>query len=226
MSRTEVEPNVPENKQERPVIICPGFHPPALTDCFVQSVFSQSIFGQSVLNLDPSNANQKVSSLELSVQFCPLVVDAFCANPAAVFDWMTQTLGSPNQKADPILAIGFSGGVVGMAGALAFWRQQGGQVANFLAIDGWGMPIVGLPVCRLSHDEFTHWSTLPLGAGKVNFYADPSVEHLQMWGNPNQVSGQVREGWQTQKGQQMTVTEFVRQVLKMSVKGNGYLDFS
>ena len=126
---------------------------------------------------------------------------------------MTQTLRSPENAVPPVTAIGFSGGVVGIAGALLLWQQQGGRVQQLIAIDGWGMPLMGLPVCRLSHDYFTHWSSLPLGAGKINFYADPPVEHLQMWGDPDRVRGQITESWQRQNGQSVTAAEFIRQRL-------------
>ena len=231
MSRTEVKPNVSENEPversgdkppekpleklvERRVLICPGFHPPALTAQFVRSVF-----GSGAAGFTPSSSSldlvQQASNLDSCDRLCPLVVEAFCANPVAIFDWMSRTLGPP-ETVDPILAVGFSGGVVGIAGALTLWQQQGGQVAKLIAIDGWGMPLFGLPVCRVSHDWFTHWSTLPLGAGKVNFYADPPVEHLQMWACPDQVLGQVEAVWQTRKAQQITVAEFVREVLAAS----------
>lgn len=183
--------------QMQPVIICPGFHEAQLTEQFVRAVFL------------PPKESQPSS-------FRPLVVEALCADPLAVFDWMTQTLGSPEDRAQPVVAIGFSGGVVGIAGALLLWQQQGGQVEKLIAIDGWGMPIIGLPVCRLSHDYFTHWSSLPLGAGKVNFYADPPVDHLKMWGNPDQVRGQITASWQRQNGQPITASEFIRQTLVQS----------
>lgn len=88
-----------------------------------------------------------------------------------------------------MVAIGFSAGVVGLVGALTIWQQQGGQIQRLFAMDGWGIPTIGLPVCRMSHDAFTHWSSVPLGMGNVNFYAEPSVEHLQMWANPAHVKG-------------------------------------
>ena len=182
-----------ENQLEkRPVIICPGFHKPQLTEQFVQSVFS------------PSQALDR---------FRPLVVEALCADPIAIFNWMTRSLGPPAET-QPVLAIGFSGGVVGITGALLLWQQQGGKVAKLIAIDGWGMPVVGLPVCRVSHDAFTHWSMLPLGAGDVNFYADPAVDHLQIWGEPERVAGNVMTGWHPQPIQTMSATAFVRQSLR------------
>ncbi|MGB7084968.1 MAG: hypothetical protein WBD47_05410 [Phormidesmis sp.] len=166
------------------VIICPGFHEAQLTDQFVRS-------------------------LPPFIQ--PQVVDAFPADPLAVFRWLSHTLAD-SKRHQPIIAIGFSAGVVGLAGALSLWQQQGGSIAHFFALDGWGVPLLGLPISRLSHDGFTHWSTLPLGAGKVNFYADPAVDHLRLWGNPEQVSG-----WQVgEKGDiPITAADFLRQQLSV-----------
>ena len=184
MSRTEEEPNV---SRPLPVIICPGFHQADLTAGFVRS---------------------------LPAFVRPLVVDTFCVDALAIFRWMTQSIGTPTAQVSPVVAIGFSGGVVGIAGALKIWQQQNGRVSKLIAIDGWGMPLLGLPVCRLSHDSFTHWSSLPLGAGDVNFYADPSVDHLRMWGEPKAVSGYAMNGWERHEGNGTNAAEFIAQVLK------------
>ena len=170
-----------------PIYICPGFHDSALTERFVRSL--------------PSFTQPKVFS-------------AFPADPVAVFRWLTR---QASVSTAPITAIGFSAGVVGMAGALTLWQQQSGKVARFFAIDGWGMPVVGLPVCRLSHDEFTHWSSLPLGAGKVNFYADPSVAHLAMWETPEQVHGWQTKGWDRGNTQGIAISarDFLTQQLRL-----------
>ena len=173
-----------------PVIVGPGFHDRALTDRFVRS---------------------------LPPFVRPHVVEAFPANPIAVFRWLTQTFGAPqsvSESAIPttLVSIGFSAGVVGLAGALTLWQQQGGQVARFFAVDGWGVPIVGLPAYRLSHDYFTHWSSLPLGSGQVNFYADPPVEHLKMWGSAERVQGKQMS---TLGEEFMTASEFLRRQLKL-----------
>ena len=171
------------------MIVGPGFHDRALTDRFVRS---------------------------LPPFVTPYVVDAFPADPIAVFRWLTQRFASPqsaSENAAPttLIAIGFSAGVVGLTGALTLWRQQG-RVARFFAVDGWGVPTVGLPVCRLSHDYFTHWSSLPLGVGQVSFYADPPVAHLEMWGSVGQVKGQQVSA----SGEEsMTAAEFLRRQLKL-----------
>lgn len=90
----------------------------------------------------------------------------------------------------PLVWIAFSAGVVGALGAAQGWQWRGGRVRGFYALDGWGMPLGGkFPMYRLSHDRFTHRTSLPLGAGRWNFYADPSVEHWDLWRSPAQVWG-------------------------------------
>ena len=180
---------------QMPVVIGPGFHDRALTERFVRS---------------------------LPPFVKPHVVKTFPADPIAVFRWLTRTFAAPqavDEDAIALVAIGFSAGVVGLAGALALWQQQGGQVARFFAVDGWGVPIVGLPVCRLSHDYFTHWSSLPLGAGPVNFYADPSVEHLEMWGSAERVNGkQVSEQAIGLGEESMTAAEFFARAAQIGME--------
>jgi hypothetical protein len=181
-----------------PVVIAPGFHARSLTQQFVRS-------------------------LPPFVQ--PHVIDVFPANPIAVFHWLMRTFGSPqpnpsqasrhHQPQPSLVAIGFSAGVVGLAGALSQWQQQGGSVARFFAMDGWGVPIVGLPVCRLSHDYFTHWSSLLLGGQEINFYADPPVAHLEMWGAAEQVMGQQATGWIAASEELMTAADFLRRQLTL-----------
>ncbi|KPQ37178.1 MAG: hypothetical protein HLUCCA11_01755 [Phormidesmis priestleyi Ana] len=129
-----------------------------------------------------------------------------------VFYQLSNMFDEPHADLAPIVAIGFSAGVVGLAGALSLWQQRGGKVARFFAVDGWGVPVMGLPVCRLSHDAFTHWSSLPLGAGNINFYAEPAVGHLDIWGKSTQVNGWQVKGWQpggTAGSKAMTAADFL-----------------
>jgi hypothetical protein len=178
-----------------PVVIVPGFHARSLT-------------------------LRMVRSLPPFVQ--PHVVDAFPADPIAVFNGLTRTFGSPHArhaKKDSkesrqagLIAIGFSAGVVGLAGALTLWQQQGGHVARFFAVDGWGVPIAGLPLCRLSHDYFTHWSSQLLGAGDMNFYANPPSAHLEMWGEADRVMGKKIKADELCE-ESMTMAAFLRQQL-------------
>jgi hypothetical protein len=90
----------------------------------------------------------------------------------------------------PVIFISFSAGVVGAIGAAWGWQLLGRQVKAFIAVDGWGVPLIGnFPIHRLSHDYFTHWSSALLGSGNDSFYADPSVDHLQLWHQPQNVRG-------------------------------------
>jgi len=85
-----------------------------------------------------------------------------------------------------VIFISFSAGVAGAIGAAWAWQLLGGKVEAFFAIDGWGVPLYGnFPIYRLSHDYFTHWSSRLLGAGEDSFYADPAVEHLDIWRSPH-----------------------------------------
>ncbi|MEL6814865.1 MAG: hypothetical protein AAFP03_08625 [Cyanobacteria bacterium J06598_3] len=180
-----------------PVIVCQGFHDSALTKQFVRS---------------------------LPVFIEPYIVDVTTVSPFAVYQWLQQTFGHREDGFQlPLVGIGFSAGVVGLAGALAMWRAQGGNVARLIAVDGWGVPVLGVPMARLSHDRFTHLSTLPLDvvgellgdASKVNFYADPAVEHLDLWGDSTAANGWSVERWQLDKkvGVPMSASDFVRQLL-------------
>jgi hypothetical protein len=95
-----------------------------------------------------------------------------------------------NPLAVALVFVTFSAGTVGALGAARWWQRQGGRIAAFIAFDGWGVPLhESFPVHRFSHDYFTHWSSGLLGQGASNFYADPAVEHWQLWRSPHQVSG-------------------------------------
>lgn len=87
--------------------------------------------------------------------------------------------------------LSFSAGVAGAIGAAWAWQQLGGKVKALIALDGWGVPLYGdFPIHRVSHDQFTHWSSALLGAGADSFYADPASDHLDLWRSP-----QVIQGW-------------------------------
>lgn len=92
------------------------------------------------------------------------------------------------------------------------WQQSGGTIKALIALDGWGVPLYGdFPIHRLSHDHFTHWSSKLLGAGLDGFYADPPVEHLELWRSP-----QTTQGWWEQKSQlqQITAVAFLALLLQ------------
>jgi hypothetical protein len=104
----------------------------------------------------------------------------------------------------PLVFIGFSAGVLAAIVAAHAWQVGGGTVRALIAVDGWGVPLAGnFPIHRLSHDYFTHWSSALLGAGADRFYADPPIEHLDLWRSPHRA-----EGWWVRSlpGQPLTRT--------------------
>lgn len=91
----------------------------------------------------------------------------------------------------PVVIIAFSAGVVGAIAATRTWYDRNIPISALIAIDGWGVPLFGdFPIYRVSHDQFTHWSSKLLGGGE-SFYADPAVDHLTMWHSPHLVRGYV-----------------------------------
>lgn len=143
------------------IIICPGVHSPELTQSFIQSM--QNTIGQNCLIL-PTEQYPPYSAI-------------------AITDWLKLQQLSKTQS---LSLIAFSAGVVGAIGAANIWQLQGGKVQSFIAFDGWGMPLAGdFPIYRVSHDYFTHYSSGILGAGESGFYAEPEVEHLELWRSPD-----------------------------------------
>ncbi|MBE9046230.1 hypothetical protein IQ255_17760 [Pleurocapsales cyanobacterium LEGE 10410] len=150
------------------VIIIPGIHSPELTDRFVRHLQSKIERDYLVLPTE---------------QYLPY-------NAIAIDQWLTNQQLS---KTQPLCFIAFSAGVVGGISAAWKWQLQGGKIHSFVAFDGWGMPLFGsFPIHRVSHDYFTHWSSRILGAGENGFYADPAIEHLELWRSP-----EICQGWQT-----------------------------
>lgn len=86
--------------------------------------------------------------------------------------------------------LAFSAGCVAAASVAHYWVQQGGSVDSIIAVDGWGVPLVGpFRVHRLSHDFLTHAMTASATPCHAHFYAAPAVPHLQLWRDPAQVAG-------------------------------------
>jgi hypothetical protein len=161
-----------------PIILCPGIHDPALTADFWSAIESVTL------------PNTLLPNPLLSTLPAPYIVpDAqyWGFSPAHILQFLHQNVSITQ----PLVIIGFSAGVVGMAGAAWAWQQQGGTLRALIALDGWGVPLYGsFPIYRLSHDAFTHWSSQALGMGQDAFYADPGVAHLDLWRSP-----QVAWGW-------------------------------
>ncbi|VXD25896.1 conserved hypothetical protein [Planktothrix serta PCC 8927] len=150
------------------LLICPGIHQIELTESFLNRVLEdwrkQQKSGE--LLIFPTQDYPAYSSLDIFKFICE------------------------NNPKSAIIIISFSAGVVGAIGAALAWEHFGGTVKAFIAIDGWGVPLVGnFPIYRISHDYFTHWSSALLGGGKESFYADPAVEHLELWRSPHTTKG-------------------------------------
>ncbi|MDD1426303.1 hypothetical protein MEO94_17800 [Dolichospermum sp. ST_sed9] len=158
-----------------PIIICPGIHEPELTESFIQGCLHQS--GKSF-------SNQKQVDILIFPEQGYLTLSAF-----HILHFLDNRLG--NKLKLPVIFICFSAGVIGGIGAATAWQLLGGHIQAFIAIDGWGVPLVGnFPIHRLSHDHYTHWTSAYLGMGENNFYAEPAVDHLTMWQSPQSVQGQ------------------------------------
>lgn len=157
------------------ILICPGIHDPALTQGFLEGL--GSLFSHV------SNSLSSDKLLIFPAQDYP-VLSAF-----HIVQFLHERLGSP-QETSPVVFISFSAGVVGSIGAAWGWQMLGGKVKAFIALDGWLVPLFGnFPLYRLSHDFFTYWSSAVLGSGEDSFYADPPVEHLELWRSPQTVQG-------------------------------------
>ena len=147
------------------IIICPGIHDLELTHSFVRDLQNQIESNYFILP---------------TAEFAPY-------SAIAIARWLDS---QPLAKTEPLSFIAFSAGVVGSIGAAIWWQLQGGLVKGLVAFDGWGMPLAGnFPIYRVSHDYFTHWSSSLLGAGTQGFYADPKIEHLDLWRSPADVYG-------------------------------------
>ncbi len=156
------------------IIICPGIHSAHLTSTFVSG-----LQGEIPPN---SNLNTSVNILTYPYHNC------LSLSGLHIFQFLQSQLRDKLES--PLLFIGFSAGVVGAMVAAWQWQMWMGNVKALIAIDGWGVPgWANFPVHRISHDNFTHWSSKILGSGVNNFYADPPVEHLEIWRSPQKVSG-------------------------------------
>ncbi|MGB3491319.1 MAG: hypothetical protein WBA57_01230 [Elainellaceae cyanobacterium] len=148
------------------LMICPGFHPPSLTDNLVRSLDLDA----DRLIIVPSETCPPYSAPHLL---------AFL-NQQKLRDRLT----------DGVVFLGFSAGVVGAIGAAWAWQASGNSVKAFIAVDGWGIPLYGnFPIHRLSHDAWTHVTSTGLEWLADGFYADPPVPHLELWRSPATAQG-------------------------------------
>lgn len=180
------------------LIICPGFHDSSITQSFLKG-----------LGLLSNQANFRHSG---NILICP--TQDYPVSAIHIEQFLRDRLSSPPETS-PLVFISFSAGVVGAIGAAWRWQFLGGQIKAFIALDGWGIPLWGnFPIHRLSHDFFTHWSSVP-GSGEDSFYADPPVEHLEMWRSPQTVQGWWLHPVKTPQARtHLTVVEFLTMLLE------------
>lgn len=180
------------------IIICPGFHLPELTQCLLQELL---LVADSSLNL-----------LENTHIFPAQSYTALSA--IHIIQDLVGTYGQPIEAA-PVAFISFSAGVIGAIGAAWGWQLLGGQVKALIAIDGWGVPLGGdFPIYRLSHDYFTYKTSIDLSYQGDSFYADPAVDHLQMWRSPSTVRGWAVSQANPQVRSHTNAAEFILMLLK------------
>jgi hypothetical protein len=187
------------------VIICPGIHPPELTESFVAELQLGEICQSEDILIMPGKDYPVYSGFHI-LQF---VCDRLRGNGKTDYQLPITNYQLPIR----LVFISFSAGVVGAIAAATAWRRMGGTVTAFIALDGWGVPLFGdFPIYRISHDEFTHWSSALLGSGEESFYADPGVGHLELWRSPQTARG----WWVNQEGERelSSAAEFLTMLLQ------------
>lgn len=180
------------------IVICPGIHDLELTQNFLEK-----------LQLS-KNSNQFSSTTAQILIFPAQDYPAYSA--IHIVEFLQSQIYDIES---PVVFISFSAGVVGAMGAALTWQLLGGKVKTLIAIDGWGVPLLGIPIHRLSHDYFTHWSSALLGAGKDSFYADPAVDHLELWQSPNICRGWRVDSTREKKVEQRTYTTAAEYIINL-----------
>ena len=185
------------------VIICPGIHDLQLTQDFLEAL--------------RSSEGNLLSSLINNILIFP-TEDYPAYSAIHILEFLQRQI---HEVKTPLVFISFSAGVVGAIGAAWSWELLGGKVKAFIAIDGWGVPLSGnFPIHRLSHDYFTYWSSALLGGGEDSFYADPAVEHLELWKSPDSCGGwwvQAAAGGKAEQRHYTTAAQFVNRLLQVYV---------
>lgn len=179
------------------IFICPGFHLPQLTQSFLQELSLSN--SDSILSVNTRTFKSKSYTAISAVHILQDLIKAY---------------GQPRQ-ATPVLFISFSAGVLGALGAAWGWQLLGGKVKAVIAIDGWGVPLIGnFPIHRLSHDYFTHQTSIVLNPSEDSFYADPEATHLQMWRSPSTVTGWATRADNFLVRSRFSAAEFILMLLK------------
>ncbi len=180
------------------IFICPGFNLPQYTQSLLQELLAANSSSNLIekTNVFPAQSYTAISALH-------------------IIQNLIDTYGQPLEAA-PVVFISFSAGVVGAMGAAWGWQLMGGKVKAVIAIDGWGVPLWGnFPIHRLSHDYFTHATTIICDRQQDDsFYAEPAVEHLQMWRSPSKVTGWATCRFNSREKSYLNAAEFISMLLK------------
>lgn len=194
------------------ILICPGIHPAVETEDFLLGLEQAGHdLTQHPLWVYPATDQPAYSAFHVFKYLGDRTQEFY---PQSAYedsaDWV--------RRAQPLSLICFSAGVVGALGAALAWQALGGVVRTFIAIDGWGVPLfTPFPTYRLSHDEFTHRSCLLMGGGRAGFWAEPGVDHRDLWRSPHTTLGKVErhdDGWGSKPAQaSITAAQFIGECL-------------
>ncbi|MBE9160333.1 hypothetical protein IQ265_26450 [Nodosilinea sp. LEGE 06152] len=186
--------------QQVVLMICGGMHPPSYTGQMLATIAQDEVLQLSSVVCAPHGSLEVLSPFALR--------QTLAAHINSIKTGVT--LAGPALEAEPpaLVLWAFSAGCVGAAALATYWQRQRGPVLALFMVDGWGVPRdPEVPTYRLSHDATTHYTSRWLGAGDVDFYADPAVPHLTLWRQPQAVAG-----WAVEKGkpsERLTAADFL-----------------
>ncbi|MGG6240331.1 hypothetical protein ACQ4N7_17040 [Nodosilinea sp. AN01ver1] len=158
-------------------------HPPSYTE-------------QMLATMAPDQVLNQLSEVICAPQSSLGVLSPFALRQTleAHLDDTTRSRSTLKTAPPALLIWAFSAGCVGAVALATHWQRHRGPVLALFMVDGWGVPRdPGVPTYRLSHDSVTHSTSRRLGAGDVDFYAEPAVPHLTLWRQPQLVTGWAAE---------------------------------
>lgn len=178
------------------LLICGGMHAPSSTGQILATISRDQVLSQQTVVCAPQQGLGVLSPFALRRALHNRAPRSSTPTTAALprssgDDFDSPAPGAALENAPPALIIwAFSAGCVGAAALATHWHRHRGPVLGLLMVDGWGVPRdPAVPVYRLSHDRTTHDTSRWLGAGEIDFYADPAVPHLHLWQQPQSVMG-------------------------------------
>lgn len=175
------------------LLVCSGMHAPSSTGQILATISRDEVLSQQQVVCAPQHGLGVLSPFALRQTLdSGVLLRPNPGKPSAATGSSKADLDSTAaEDAPPALIIwAFSAGCVGAAALATHWQRHRGPVLGLLMVDGWGVPRdPEVPVYRLSHDRTTHDTSRWIGAGEIDFYADPAVPHLHLWQQPQSVIG-------------------------------------